>query len=177
MTIKINITTKLINLTPHTINVLISNEGGLFVEIPPSGVVARISTKERIVGLINGQHPIFSTEFGDIEGLPDPTAGEIYIVSGLVASKAMRSDVISPAGMLRDEKGRVIGCKGFNAPCFQPIRDLDLSLRIIKKLNDNGIHTVSQLQACSAEDLEDLHRVGKKSIKEIKEILDGDNHG
>jgi hypothetical protein len=107
---------KLVNLTPHTVAIE-TPEGRLTLS---SEGLARVSMKttpdstvevETIVAIdrrFNGvdytepctqyntvafNRPI---EYGPVEGLPEPVEGALYIVSMLVAQRAMRSDVVSP---------------------------------------------------------------------------------
>ena len=111
---------KLVNLTPHEV-VVYGEDGGIRLRIPPSGTVARVSTKSVIVGEINGV-PVRATEYGDVTGLPDPEPGTVYIVSSvlLIALRAKginRDDVVAPDtnpdSVIRDPEGRVIGVKYF----------------------------------------------------------------
>jgi hypothetical protein len=99
-----------INLTPHKINEVTTG-----TEIMPSGEVARMSTKFKSAGDIDGI-PLFSVVYGDIEGLPEPQEGVTYIVSGIVHSVIQdRPDVVAPGELVRDENGKPIGCNGFKA--------------------------------------------------------------
>jgi hypothetical protein len=98
---------KLINLTPHPIVII---NGGGTVTLPPSGMVARVSEREREVSRINNI-PIVKIEYGDVNGLPEPETGTIYIVSALVAQVVVnRVDIVYPTRFVRDEAGRIIGC-------------------------------------------------------------------
>lgn len=56
-----------------------------------------------------------STSFGEVEGLPEPQEGTIFIVSALVAQalRGVRDDLVIPDDTVRDEQGRIIGCKSF----------------------------------------------------------------
>jgi len=61
-----------------------------------------------------------SQTYGEIEGLPDPQPGVVYIVSMVVRQAAQaqgRTDVVSPdtspQGAIRDEQGRIIAVRGF----------------------------------------------------------------
>lgn len=106
---------KIINLTPHAINLYDVN--GNITTIEPSGSVARVdSTNGELIGLAGIPCATYEAPvWGDIEGLPPPTDDTIYIVSSLVASRIMdRDDVFSPGTgpkdeAIRDEKGRIIG--------------------------------------------------------------------
>ena len=82
-----------INLTPHTINVGTK-------AISPSGTIARVSMETRKVGEHDGV-PLTISIYGDVVGLPEPRAGVIYIVYGMVKSAVPhRTDVGSPSGVV-----------------------------------------------------------------------------
>ena len=107
-----------VNLTPHTITVVLDNTSVVF---PASGNVARVSTSRvsgptlRIYGDSVAAHRRIQTsrvEFGAVEGLPDPVDGTVYIVSGMVAARVNRPDVFAPGELVRDANGQPIGCKG-----------------------------------------------------------------
>ena len=101
---------KLVNLTPHAITFVNDNTDPILV-VEPSGAVARVSTRTETIGSIAGI-PVTQTVFGEVEGLPDPKDGVVYIVSSLVAQRcADREDVFIPNEPIRDDKGRIIGCK------------------------------------------------------------------
>ena len=73
----------IVNLTPHTLN-FVFNETK--IDIEPSGSIARVSAKDTPMNPINGI-PVFKTEYGEIENLPAPCEGKIYVVSSLVAAR------------------------------------------------------------------------------------------
>lgn len=99
---------KIVNLTPHPIR-LVAN--GIEHRIPSSGV-ARVAVSDIEVGEADGI-PLFRQEYGDVVGLPDPTPHTLYIVSAVVrAALPQRGDLVSPARLIRDENGRVIGAGG-----------------------------------------------------------------
>lgn len=101
---------RIINLTPHTVTVL---RGDTAIEYPPSGAVARCATQRTVIGSLNGI-PINQTEFGEVSGLPEPAPGVYYIVSALVAQALpQRDDLLIPDDVVRDEAGRIIGCRAF----------------------------------------------------------------
>ena len=100
----------IINLTPHAINFVNSN-GDIYKTINPDGTVARLQTDTVVFGQIE-DIPLTRTEFGPIDGLPDPQPGVYYIVSSLVAQQCKdRNDVYIPNESVRDSNGRIIGCK------------------------------------------------------------------
>lgn len=80
--------------------------------IAPSGIVARCSQSEEIVGAIDGIQ-ITKQTFGEVSGLPAPVEGTYYIVSRLVAQAATgRTDLLVPGPCIKGEDGRPIGCNG-----------------------------------------------------------------
>ena len=112
--------TNLINLTPHTITLVDqNNQAILTVE---SSAVARVSAQTTTVGTysVNGiEIPRTHTVYGEVEGLPAPTPGTVYIVSGMIVSALAsqgirRDDVVVPGLQVRDEQGRVIGCRSLD---------------------------------------------------------------
>jgi hypothetical protein len=101
---------ELVNLTPHVINV--QGVSGEVREIPPSGVVARVSESSEVVSEIEGI-ALFASVYGEVVGLPEPKEGSLFIVSALVKSAVQgRSDVVSPGALVRDANGQPVGCKG-----------------------------------------------------------------
>lgn len=101
---------KIANLTPHAIN-FVSNNGTPLLTVEPSGQLARVSVRTETIGDIGGI-PVTQSVFGEVEGLPAPEDGTIYIVSSLVAGRVPdRHDVFIPNESVRDDKGRIIGCK------------------------------------------------------------------
>lgn len=99
---------KLINLTPHEIC-----EATTGKKFPASGIVARVSVQYSPAGELNGI-PLFSARFGEVEGLPEPKEGVVFIVSSMVleAIREKRSDIVAPGDLVRDQNGNPIGCRG-----------------------------------------------------------------
>ena len=128
---------KIINCTPHDIVFVIENhidDEFYAIEkfiIKKSGIVPRLKEVERKIdtfktnvtrerdietdGYDNGWHlyvDIMEKSFSEIEGLPEPKENTYYIVSALVAGAAKnRNDLLIPNDIIRDEEGRIIGCK------------------------------------------------------------------
>ena len=101
---------EIINLTPHEINLI----GGPTFE--PSGEVARISSTNESAGelQVNGESiPLITQQFGEVIGLPQEKEGTLFIVSGLIFANSERDDLLVPGEQVRDDTGRVIGCKSF----------------------------------------------------------------
>lgn len=94
---------KIVNLTPHTITLCGR-------EIPSAGV-ARCQTSVEQVGEIDGIR-INRRTFGEVEGLPEPAPGVVYIVSALVAQAvaSTRNDCLIVDETVRNEAGQIVGC-------------------------------------------------------------------
>ena len=104
---------KLVNLTPHVINVLNQDEVPV-MDVAPSGEIARVASSSVKTGEIDGV-PFFETELGVPEGVPSPSDGVIYIVSGLLrAACPDRLDLVQPGRLVRDETGKPVGCVGLS---------------------------------------------------------------
>lgn len=109
-----------INLTPHPIG-FVDQDDNLLLRVE-STAVARVTSQTSTVGYfhINGvQVPRTHTEYGQVEGLPDPTPGTIFIVSGMIISALAqqginRDDLFTPGLQVRDDQGRVIGCRSLD---------------------------------------------------------------
>ncbi len=102
----------IVNLTPHDIHLYRGDE--LVEKIKSSGI-ARVNVRSVEIGEING-FPISKNFYGEITGLPAPLPGIYYVVSALVAQAAAglkRTDLLVVNDTVRDEKGQIIGCRGF----------------------------------------------------------------
>ncbi len=126
----------LVNLTPHKIVVI--REDGDKVEIPPSGYTVRVSATVEEAGEVDGI-PVYREALGR-PVLVDPKGNETFVdgtrlavflidpfpqATGLivsrVAAEALRKTgyhplakppLYVPGQLVRDEQGRVVGCKG-----------------------------------------------------------------
>ena len=94
------------NFTPHAI---VLNCSTSF----PSEGVARV--KQSFGEFDKGG--VCSQNFGEVEGLPDPVAGTLLIVSALVLQAGGREDLVAPAtghpDTVRNEKGHIVSVPGF----------------------------------------------------------------
>lgn len=107
-------TTKLINLCPHAINVL-DEEANPVITVHPSGNVARVSQSEEIVAVPGLPCKITRQVFGEVVDLPESQSGVCFIVSRLVAAACPeRKDLVIPGPLVRDESGNPIGCRGLS---------------------------------------------------------------
>lgn len=109
---------KIINLTPHAINLI--GPDGFVHPVPASGTIARArvtSSKESSMRE-NAPVPVKEfTTFGVVDGLPAPSSGTIYIVSLITLwSCEGRDDVFAPATgpndeVVRNSSGQIVGVR------------------------------------------------------------------
>ena len=98
-----------VNLTPHAI--ILNN--GTVIEKNPQLPVARVASNHTEFD----ENGICRVIYGEVENLPAPEEGVIYIVSAMVLSRAPdRHDVVAPAtghpACVR-ENGRIVSVPGF----------------------------------------------------------------
>ena len=127
----------IINCTPHDIVFIVESyidDEFYAIEkfiIKKSGIVPRVKEVENKIdvfkasvtreseietdGYDNGWHlyvDIMEKSFLEVEGLPEPKKDTYYVVSALVAGACKnRDDLVVPNDIVRDEKGRIIGCR------------------------------------------------------------------
>jgi len=105
--------TKLVNCTPHAVMLHLAD--GFIIGIEPSGIIARAKQTNVKVGelkLEGSSIPIVKAEYGEVTDLPEPQEDTLYIVSGLTAAAApSRTDLVGTTDLVRDDEGRIIGCK------------------------------------------------------------------
>ena len=99
----------IVNATPHAINFMDGNNAVIRV-FPPSGICPRCSVSREVVGTIDGI-PVNKSVFGEVVGLPEYKEDTIYIVSRVVAEAAKRDDLFVVDDAVRDDQGRIIGCR------------------------------------------------------------------
>jgi len=101
------------NCTPHTIN-LVASDSATTAILEPCGALPRVSMLEepvRVVGSLELPVPLVLQRPGRVTGLPEPQPGVWLIVSQMVANAVPeRRDLVFPAGLVRDDKGRITGC-------------------------------------------------------------------
>lgn len=104
---------KIINLTPHAI--IIMDDNGNVIQTFESMGIARADSTETTVDSVNGID-IVKMSYGNPIGLPDYADDTVYIVSMLTISAAIAvgrttDDLLTTAALVRDDQGRIIGCK------------------------------------------------------------------
>jgi hypothetical protein len=97
---------KIINKTPHPVTV-----AGYTCE--PDAEPARCTAQTVQVGDLAGI-PLFQTSYGDVYGLPPERDDTVYIVSAITAQavRGKRRDCYIVAETIRDDTGRIVGCRG-----------------------------------------------------------------
>lgn len=114
-------TIKIVNCTPHDCHLIV---GAGAVTIRQSGMVARVAERMSAPVMLDVDiHGDGSTTIpvecrtralGEVVGLPGRAPGVLYLVSTMVADAASyRDDLVVPGDLVRDEAGKVIGCRGF----------------------------------------------------------------
>lgn len=103
------------NLTPHEVKIFKLNGTvpDLDVVIEASDLVARVSCEYIKVDKKVEGVDMYRTVFGEVTGLPEYSEGVYLLVSAMVREALpLRSDLVSPGQLLRDDDGNVIGCLG-----------------------------------------------------------------
>ncbi|HVI39780.1 MAG TPA: hypothetical protein VM577_03895 [Anaerovoracaceae bacterium] len=110
--------TKIINLTPHTLNIFTSDNQE--VTIQPSGIIARRAVTREVTGEVEGitlQKSVYSSlifenkDKNQVEFLNDPSS--IVVVSSLCLNGVDTPDnFYAPGEQLRNSEGKPIGAKG-----------------------------------------------------------------
>lgn len=106
---------KIVNLTPHTVNIL-AEDGTIKAEYPSEGNARAFQIAEH-AGELEGIE-LVTMKFGETQNLPAPQEGVYYIVSAITANAAKAEgrgadDLVITADPVRDADGRIIGCKRF----------------------------------------------------------------
>ena len=130
--------TKIVNLTPHSIVLLVEDPAGnlagsvgfgrgarpgqfRIVEDLPSEGVARAVTSTETVGEVEvagEKFPVTRTTFGTPDGVPAPQWKRMYVLSLITAQAAAAAgrptdDLLTVGETVRDSEGVIIGCTGF----------------------------------------------------------------
>jgi len=107
---------RLINLTGHTITIY--DEVGNQLTIPPEGDRLGVDSRQKEIGFVAKfpiQVPIIIINRQiNQDDLPPKIPGTAYIVSMVTAmAYPERTEFLVPGEKVRDEHGRIIGCKNF----------------------------------------------------------------
>lgn len=98
---------KFINCTPHTI---VLNDGTKF---EPCGQIARVANNFTPFD----ESGVCKVVYGDLQNVPAPEEGVLYIVSAMVLAASDRADLVAPAtghpDCVRSDKGFILSVPGF----------------------------------------------------------------
>lgn len=106
-----------INLTPHEVTCVLSKSNTIVFDKAVN--VARVSVELKRVENLNDKVsrlflPMYTEVFGEVIGLPALDTDTFFIVSRMVKDACPhREDLLVPVGIIRDDKGVIIGCMGF----------------------------------------------------------------
>ena len=113
---------KILNLTPHDINIYDPNGERIIKTYERSGIVARVNTVRQYFTKIDGV-PVYRISYGNIEGVPKYEPNTYIIVSLIVAQALILINSpwighildpdTSPQGVVRSKEGKILGVKGF----------------------------------------------------------------
>ena len=117
------------NLTPHPVNLLDAESNVLIIFGGTGNPQDVLRLTERIEELAPiGHVPMVRKTLGGLpaDWPPHPAEGDepsiYYIVSLAVAQHAQRRDFVVPDDVVRDEQGRILGCRRLAVVvCFSPL--------------------------------------------------------
>lgn len=99
-----------INLTPHDV-MIIDDDGNETHRYPRSGDIVRLATRELTNISKDAENGVKLVHFGDLQDAPPETGDTRYIVSLPTALAVKRPDFLVPYDEVRDNAGRIIGCR------------------------------------------------------------------
>jgi hypothetical protein len=95
------------NYTPHDINIILDD---CEIIIESEGIARCNEIIEKQGEVLDVE--IIKKKFQGVEGLPEERDDTIYIVSLVVAQSCKdRNDLVIPGEIVRDDAGKIIGCK------------------------------------------------------------------
>lgn len=105
---------RLINLSTHPVTVYAGDAP--LASWPASGVFARLAERHRTANAVatdQGDIPVTEVSYApEVIDLPEPAAGTAYLVSRVLAAQVRRADLHFPFDEVRDDDGRIVGCRG-----------------------------------------------------------------
>ena len=110
----------ILNLTPHSVN-LLDAEGNPLTTFEPTGSIARARQTDNKVSEIEIDGTtvdVVESSYGEPEDLPGPVEDTFYVVSILTAQAAKAhgrdtADLLVTSDPVRNDEGRIIGCRRF----------------------------------------------------------------
>lgn len=109
----------IVNTTPHEVKI-VDTEGNVVKTFAPSGLTIRLAQETVTVGSLDGVsltrtvygEPAMVSAEGQSSPLPEVKEGTYYLVSAMIkGALPERADLLVPAEQVRDEAGRVVGCR------------------------------------------------------------------
>ena len=103
------------NLTPHEVKIykLNGTTPDLDVVIEAGETIARVSCEYIKVDKKVDGIDLYRPVFGEVTGLPEYEKDVYLLVSTMVREALpLRKDLVSPAQLLRNDEGQLIGCLG-----------------------------------------------------------------
>ena len=100
------------NWTPHDV-ILVDINHNVIRTFPASGNVCRMDLERKLKCRLDNIDCYASLSHG-MTNIPRAVRGTYFIVSTFVRVASGRGDFISPAGFIRDEEGKIIGCTSFD---------------------------------------------------------------
>lgn len=104
------------NLTPHEVKIYKLNGTAPDLDVvieANEGIVARVSCEYQKVDKQVDGIDLYRPVFGEVTSLPEYSEGTYLLVSAMVREALpLRSDLVSPGQLLRDDDGNVVGCLG-----------------------------------------------------------------
>ena len=106
---------EIVNYTPHDVTVYSLDGETPLVTVPKAGTFIRVA--ETVTPLSEAGVPLVKIERDPnrIEGLPSEVEGRYLIVSDITYQAAAplgREDLVRTGSAVRDDDGRIVGCKG-----------------------------------------------------------------
>ncbi len=102
---------KIINKTPHDIKLFLKD--GSIKLFKTEGVIRTTVESMKVDNI--GEYEIYKNKYGAVNDLPPYEEGTYYIVSRIVAEACKdRNDLLLVNDTVRDEDGKIIGCKSFS---------------------------------------------------------------
>lgn len=115
---------KLVNLTPHPVRLYKADtpdqvdnpDHGVVLTLEPSGQFARLGEsvlgEDTVVTEDGVEISVSTVSYAEIQGLPEPQQGTVYVVPLMTALAApARTDLLVPYDQVRNPDGTVVGCR------------------------------------------------------------------
>ncbi|SHJ67755.1 hypothetical protein SAMN02745244_03023 [Tessaracoccus bendigoensis DSM 12906] len=111
------------NYTPHKVLTYRPDDGEPVV-LPQRGNV-RLVEQFDDGGLLPNGRPLTLLSYGLADGLPEATAGVVFVVSQLVVgAHPEREDLVFPAGLVRNDEGDIVGFRYLARPGAGAVRQV-----------------------------------------------------